>query len=362
MRPINKPVSNLLYNPPVSLLFAGSNALLLQKAGIAPPARTVALSKVLNLLLEDARGKAISGLLPHEQATLVKGLMNQITTVYKAAAAPLTQDLGAFCSYCGSDLPGLIEVEHTVPKALYPKFATDWSCFLLSCGPCNNSKSDQPSRAEVTKWTGLLRPTEQDLYDEVRIRRYVWPDLDASCWRDLPVQLEYFDIMRNQWVPLSAPDDTNFDNVLIAYDVINHRVLADLKVGGINKNNVEVAVRVQARNREYWAEKMIDLMQFNDDMVNPKSGTYDRRQMNRTKAWFNALSACKLLGSAKNSTAFDVLWRQVPMMGASSGFYAVWVTVLQQFHDFSGVNYASRFIADTNSNPYYPNTCTTDLP
>jgi hypothetical protein len=84
--------------------------------------------------------------------------------------------------------------------------------------------------------------------------------------------------------------------------------------------------------------------------------------MNRTRAWFNALNTCRLLGQAVNQAAFDQLWKYVPMMGVHSGFYSVWVTVLQHFSDFTGNSYASRFVADTHAPLYYPNTCRTDLP
>ena len=365
MRPITKPPANALYKLPKSLVFAGGNAALLQKtAGItlASANYSIGLSDALDLLLEDAQGNRLRHLNGNEQTTLVKGLMNQVTNVYKTAAAPLTQDLGAFCSYCGSDLPGLIEVEHTVPKAPYPKFATDWDCFLLSCGPCNTSKSNAPSRADVIKATHLSAPTERDLYDLIRKKRYVWPDLDPTCWVDLPVQLEYFDTTLSDWVSLAAADAMNLGNTLIAYDVINHKVLADVSVGGVMTSNVQVAVKVRDTAGKLWTTEMIDLMQFNEDVVKPTTGTYDRRQMNRTRAWFSALAACNLLKSATDQFGFDLLWQQIPMMGASSGFYSVWVTVLERFKDFNHTNLATRFVAETNVPLYYPNTCTSDLP
>ncbi|MCU7247443.1 hypothetical protein [Pseudomonas koreensis] len=365
MRPITKPASNSHYNPPTSLDIGGRAGVLLHRlAGTASPRATftINLSRVLDLLLENAQGVNFPGFTKAEQDVLVAGLMTQITRIYKTAAAPLTKDLGAFCSYCGSNLPGLIEVEHTVPKVFYPTFATDWDCFLLSCGPCNTSKGNNPKRADATSWSRLVAPTEQELYDEIRGGRYLWPDRDHTCWQDLPLQLEYFDTVSNDWVPLSIPEDTDLDNVLTAYDVINHTVLADICVGGSMKHNVQVAVTVQGSAGKPWTDDMIELMQFNDDVVNPGTGTYDRRQMNRTRAWFDALGACRLLTLATDQAAFDLLWQQVPMMGASSGFYSVWVTVLERFSDFTGARYASRFVAETNDPLYYPHTSTTHLP
>jgi 5-methylcytosine-specific restriction endonuclease McrA len=364
MRPVNKPASNSQYAPPAILTFARGNAQLLKKltgAALTPGNCKVTLTQVLGWLLKNATGSALSGLSASEQKTLIKVLEERVASIYKTAAAPLTQALGAYCSYCGTGLPGLVEIEHTVPKAPYPTFATEWKGFLLSCGPCNTSKGNDPDRAQSTVWTRMKGPAEQDLYDEIR-RRYVWPDQDHTCWLDLPAELDYLDVASNRWVPLTTSHSTDLDNVLVAYDVLNHQVLADINVGGTLLRNVQVAVRVRAVPGKPWADDMIDLVGLNEDMVSPATGTYDRRQMNRTRAWFDALEACRQLSTAKSPQGFDLLWRQVPVFAARSGFYAVWLTVLQQFQDPFGVDCAARFVADTNTVLHFPNTCTTHLP
>ncbi|MHA6820519.1 HNH endonuclease [Ralstonia pseudosolanacearum] len=370
MRPVSKPANSPHYNPPATLTFAGNNAAILQKiAVVAPPYAynyTVSLSDALLALLKIAQGQSLPNITATEQKTIVKAIADRVADIYKTASAPLTQDLGDYCSYCGTPLPGLLEVEHTVPKSPYPTFTTDWINFLLCCGPCNTAKSNTPSRATATPWTNKFSPTEQELYDAIRDDHYIWPDLNSTSWDDLPLYLEYVNPVNGQWAVLSAPFDTDLNNKLTGYDVVNHKVYADIKVSNTNTlNNVQVAVTVASANThglQARADAMIDLMQFNNDVTNQLTGTYDRRVMNRTRAWFYALEKCKLLETATTQAEFDLLWSQVPMMGAASGFYSVWVTVLGNFDDPSGTLYAKRFVADTNQALYYPNTNTTNLP
>lgn len=370
MRPINKPANNVHYSPPANLTFASTNAEILQKiAGDLPPYSynyIISRTDALDLLLRNTKGQSFANISNTEQKKIVTAVKSQVTNIYKTASAPLTQDLGDFCSYCGSPLPGLIEVEHTVPKAPYPTFSTDWSNFLLCCGPCNNSKSDTPGRSTAKPWTGQPNPTEQQYYDAIRDNHYDWPDLNATCWHDLPMQMEYVNPTDKKWYVLGAPDDTNLNNKLTGYDVVNHKVYADIYVTGTGMlNNVQVAVTVHSANHygmQARAAKMIELMKFNNDVSNPLTGTYDRRVMNRTRAWFYALEKVKLLETATNQPEFDLLWPQVPILGTASGFYSVWLTVLGNFLDPSGTNYAKKFVADTNHQLSYPNTNTTNLP
>ncbi|QUP56415.1 HNH endonuclease (plasmid) [Ralstonia syzygii] len=370
MRPVNKPASSPHYNPPATLTFARTNAVILQKiAAVAPPYAnnyTISRSDALRVLLEIAKGQSLPNILPKEQTKIANAIADRVANIYKTASAPLTQNLGDYCSYCGTPLPGLLEVEHTVPKAPYPTFATEWINFLLCCGPCNTAKSNAPDRATAAPWTGTPSPTEQELYDAIRDDHYIWPDLNSTCWDDMPMRFEYVNPITNKWNLLAAPFDTDLNNKLTGYDVVNHKVYADLKVSDtVMLHSAQVAVTVAGANThglQARANAMIGLMQLNNDVTSPLTGTYDRRVMNRTRAWFYALEKCKLLRTATDQAEFNLLWSQVPIMGAASGFYSVWVKVLRNFVDPSGTNCASRFVADTNGPLFYPNTNTADLP
>ncbi|CAH0442869.1 HNH endonuclease [Ralstonia pseudosolanacearum] len=370
MRPVNKPANSPHYNPPATLTFAGNNAAILQEiAGVAPPYAhnyTVLLSDALLALLKIAKGQSLPNITANEQKTIAKAIAKRVADIYKTASAPLTQNLGSYCSFCGTPMLGLLEVEHTVPKAPYPTFTTTWANFLLCCGPCNTAKSSTPSRATATPWTGTPSPTEQELYDAIRDDHYIWPDLNGTCWEDMPMHFAYVNPITNTWHLLAAPFDVDLNNRLTGYDVVNHKVYADIKVNNsATLSNAQVAVIVDGANThglQARANAMINLMQFNNDVTNPLTGTYDRRVMNRTRAWLDALGICRQLQAATNQTLFNALWAQVPIMGAASGFYSVWVKVLRNFTDPSGTNYASRFVTDTNAPLFYPNTNTANLP
>ena len=52
------------------------------------------------------------------------------------------------CAYCEDSLAD--EVEHIVPKTLFPERAFDWQNYLYACGPCNGPKSNR-----YGVWTGV---------------------------------------------------------------------------------------------------------------------------------------------------------------------------------------------------------------
>ena len=52
------------------------------------------------------------------------------------------------CAYCEDSLAD--EVEHIVPKTLFPERAFDWENYLYACGPCNGPKSNR-----YGVWTGV---------------------------------------------------------------------------------------------------------------------------------------------------------------------------------------------------------------
>ncbi|CAM3846959.1 HNH endonuclease [Pseudomonas wadenswilerensis] len=361
MRPILKPTSHAHYLLPQSLDFGGAvSGLLQQVVAIKAPTAMyrVSLIYVLKLLLKHSRGLKLSNLTPMQQDALITGLKQRVAQIYKTAAAPLAQELGAFCAYCGTALPGLVEVEHAVPKAHYPMFATSWENFLPACSPCNTAKGNTPDRIKAARSTGIHAPGEQDLRNAIRRRNYIWPDLAADSWQRFPNKLRYHDPARPGWVELNIQDSVASGNQLIAYDVIQHQVLADLMVNNILLSNVQVAVFVDCDPHDAVAVETIDLIGFNDD----SPGTYDRRQMNRTRAWFDALEECRLLLQANGPLARDQLWENTPRRAASSGFYAVWLSVMSAFDATYGCRYASRFVLATKDPLYYPGTNTQQLP
>lgn len=60
----------------------------------------------------------------------------------------LIDRIGYYCAYCNQPLSHSLQVEHVVPKNPPPGYAPGdalaWDNMLLACGPCNNSKGNNP--------------------------------------------------------------------------------------------------------------------------------------------------------------------------------------------------------------------------
>ena len=71
---------------------------------------------------------------------------------HREAHPLLIANLGYYCSYCEDAVKNYanLQVEHVLPKDLYPQLKLEWSNFLLSCANCNGraNKSNKDVRLE----------------------------------------------------------------------------------------------------------------------------------------------------------------------------------------------------------------------
>jgi len=366
MRPVKKPAQPGNYPPSPTLTFAGANATAIAantNPVSAPNTKTFTLAQLVNVWLT-----AVKSVPPPANGSTLKkaqsAISGRISDIYKAASTPLTQGLGPFCSYCESPLSGLLEVEHCAPKAPYPTYSIEWKNFLLACSPCNNKKSDNPSRAIATAWTEKLNPTEAELYDEIREQHYFFPDTSAGSYTEMPVVLQYLNNTVNppQWntVPLSTSANPN--NFIVSQDITTRTVIARLynATTGVPQD-VQVQAIVISKTSGLdpdIAQEMIDLCGLN--ICNDITSTYDRRVMNRTIAWFTALKALNNLGQASGNPGHQaVLWEMTKMIAVSAGFYSVWVKLLVKIFSNEA---AKSFVTQTNVTGEYPGTDTSGLP
>lgn len=357
MRPITKPGTPGGWPPKDALTFAGANATALDAC--MGDHTNLPLANCLNLWLSQVKKTVVPQPCASLRATGVNAIQNQVGGLYKQASVPLTQALGAFCSFCGSPLSGLLEVEHGVPKANYPTYSVSWKNFLLACSPCNNAKGNTPSRATAGAWIGTADPTEAQYYAEIRGNHYVWPDLDDRCYRYLPVSLQGLNVSTNQWVTLPFSHAGNINNVLISSNIATRKVIARIYApDNVTHEDMHVQVIVDAVNPQGTtdATEMVKLCGFND-VVNTQS-TYDRRMLNRTKAWFTCLAALQRFSQASTPEAQQLLWDALVQHAGASGFYSVWLFLIDSHHTGLG----EKFIADTNVPGLFPGTDTTNLP
>ena len=289
-----------------------------------------------------------------------KMIQEKVTQIYKLAGIHMIQAIGDFCCYCDSRIPGLLEVEHRCPKSQYPKFALEWDNFLISCGPCNNIKRNNPDRATTRSWM-LDPPNDENDYKNKIKARFAWADIENNPYQ-YAVPVLFYEENEN-WEESPKHEALNLNNSIVSYDLANRSVKADLyDENGLIKHNVNVIVKIIRETTESKGD-IIELCGLN----NPGNtdSAYDRRLVNRTRAWFTALQTIKSislmdLSSPETQPYFDLLWKSVLLTAANTGFFSVWYTILKlkKLKDPSGVDLDKRFVLESNDPNFFPGTKT----
>lgn len=291
--------------------------------------------------------------------TVKEMILDKVTAVYKQAGVPMVQTIGDFCCYCDTPIPGLLEVEHRCPKSQYPTFSMNWGNFLMSCGPCNNTKRDNPDRATVESWPKIDPIENEDDYKDEIINHYEWADIDANPY-DYIVPALYAN-QSGSWIEVAEDYALDLNNIVVSYDLTSRTVKANLYAKDKQPFlNVDVCVLIKKVSTGTRSD-IIDLCGLN----NPGNtdSTYDRRMVNRTKAWFTVLQTVKPLSLIDYSIPqgqelFDILWSTVLITAASTGFFSVWLMILKHGTDPSGVNLGKRFALESNHPNLFPGTNT----
>ena len=369
MRPIDKGDGSQ-YNPNIPASFdfsrfsADKRALILHyfnNALIVPTADC--LTFWLNVVKEGIEKINAGHRTPDQKNKLIvkNMILGKVTDVYKTAGIPMVQQIGDFCCYCDTPIPGLLEVEHRCPKAQYPTFSMEWENFLMSCGPCNNAKSDNPDRALVRSWMGNPPPPDppEDDYEDEIIHRYAWADIDGNPYQYIAPILYYDN--NGTFAPVPNNFLFNVDNIIVSYDLATRVIRANLYADGAQPSlNVSV-LAYEGKFSAGTQTKIINLCKLNYP-GNPDS-TYDRRMFNRTKAWFTVLATLKPFSlidfsGPQGQTIFNLLWQSLLITAVSTGFFSVWYQILKNLTDPSGANLGKRFVLETNHPNAFPGTNT----
>ena len=77
---------------------------------------------------------------------------------HNRARKDLIDRLGEYCSYCGTQMPASLAVEHIRPRVSNPDLELQWDNFLLACANCNSTKG----------------------HKDVVMDEYFWPDRDNT--------------------------------------------------------------------------------------------------------------------------------------------------------------------------------------
>ncbi len=356
MRPVDKGTDSP-YTRKTTFQFKGANFTAVRKFIAPVSGNNFLISDCLNVWLDAVKGAPLprgASMLDRKKA--VSAIQYQVNQLYKTASVPMMQRLGPFCSYCESPLSGLAEVEHCMPKSNYPTYSTSWTNFLLSCGPCNTAKGNNPSRELATRWTGKTNPTERELYDEIRGMHFVWADIDDQAYDWMPHSLYYRN--SDRWNKMSMKYAADTRNIVLSHDIETRTVCARIFKGSQStKFSVFVAAESGTPGRTPDnGKETIALCNLNG--VTNTTSTYDRRFLNRTIAWFTCLKSLNNYSQARGSKAEQVMWNQMLLTAVSTGFYSVWLSLI----DYVIPDKAHQFVTDTNDPRGFPGTNTTELP
>lgn len=359
MRPVQKSKVNAAYPDPATFTFSGRAVNPIKKALKRASAVNIPVKDCLDAWLRQVEGRRPLGGTRSDQKQAVDAIRNKVAAAYKLAAVPLTEELGPFCSFCETRLPGLLEVEHCVPKSEYPSFALSWENFLLACNPCNTAKGNVPSRSTVRSWSAARLRNEPGFYSEIRSRHYVWADVGGRSHGWLPVGLEAYNPALGTWAALPMNEAAHLDNEEVSRDFGKREVQAKI-YDTASKAHVQRSVRTQlvyaAGAAAARGQEMLQLCSLNDN--GNLASTYDRRVFNRTLAWLGCVESLKAYRTAVDHVMQAATWKMLLQNSAVVGFYSVWLSIIR-FHDAA---LAKNFVTDSNHKLYYPGTDTRYLP
>lgn len=79
---------------------------------------------------------------------IIDQLTSELTNIYKKAKEGLINSFGLYCAYCDSIITDgvLLDIEHKLPKEIFPDKKVNWDNFVIACKICNSTqKGQQPS-------------------------------------------------------------------------------------------------------------------------------------------------------------------------------------------------------------------------
>ena len=286
-------------------------------------------------------------------------LTNKLADLYGAAAAPLEDNMGRFCSFCETYVTGVLAVEHIVPKAPYPFFYLAWENFLLGCTMCNSNKLSKPPRSDPLF---TPKPTEELGYYTTILNSYLWPHHYNNVYRSLTPQLQYHNGTTWKKVGYPVADGTIRTSKTVATRVIRGDVLVSTGQGTGQAWRLNVPVRVWLVPNTPRATRLVDMLGLNKD-----STRTDLRVWDRTLHWFKVVAALQKL---RNAGDFDDAWEMMMGQVQQPGLYTNWVAAIDAMGPGGswlvpgggGQTVMARFLAEIVGEDYFPGTDTANTP
>lgn len=299
----------------------------------------------------------------------IKTIENKFTDLYRESKPHLVHQLGSYCSFCEMRINyRSLDIEHRLPKSVYPQKYVSWENFLLACKDCNTIKSNNPSRAVAKSWFPNLNLNEEQICNAIE-RHYVWPNKpEGDSYRRFQYKLDYaFGII---------PMDEAFQNDS-AFNSSQDNVWVTIQIEPDKYENCKINIIPfeTLDGAEYKSKDTLDLLGLKDRTAS--------RTEARTKAWFDALrhviNDIKILDfvtdPVNKSHAFQLTWKNFIILAKSLGFYSTIVTLLNSIPDPLPLDPATqeplslRFIRDTDpermnaeTSLIFPGTVVTNIP
>lgn len=157
------------------------------------------------------------------------------------------------CAYCEDSLAD--EIEHILPKTLFPEYAFVWANYLFACGPCNGPKSNRYGAVHGDAVVEFIRAAKDPIVaPEIGVHALIDPRTEDP--------LDFLDLDIGGTTPDGATIDGTFE-FLPAYGLApSDAARASYTIGvlGLNREVMRVARLnafggFRARLREYVAER-----------------------------------------------------------------------------------------------------------
>lgn len=276
--------------------------------------------ELVNRYINNDRGLIKRNTIERQGYSIVKYLEYHYNTGAKQGYRPAKKNLlliqGAYCGFCETPFcdGSVADIEHKLPKSIFPTQALNWSNFVLSCKTCNSVFKNQKhiNGASVIDMgtvgyltNGFLTGGGKDYLacKNKAEQEVVWPDkrhVPLNGHHDfLPfgaivsstpivnlaaVTHATYAYVHTQALPAGVTNRIDFRRLTNSPDVDDVKVIYE-KGGNLPPDVGTVGVGLSAVN-------LINICGLNDT---GKSYWNDQRIASRTRAWLNAVKQVKII-------------------------------------------------------------------
>ena len=296
---------------------------------------------------------------------LIDYFTNNDTMKYGNARGALITNFGEYCGYCGMPvLDSMLEIEHCLPKSVFPSLMLTYENFFLACHTCNGNKGQNPTYLISAQWADKHIKKNPNIQEIILggIQRQMWPTSGLYAWAGFP---PYLLNIANK-TPINSTQSLDLNNTLV--DVTENIVTARI-LGYVNPVKIAacMATHFTSTQQQEQEDNFMAYIKLNEFKANDYS---DRRVTNRTVTWLKVLFALKRLEIAKEGTPeWEVILEIIFLTARTAGFFEIWSWIFWEISPPGKSKPAlvyQRFRDDSTDKKkpalYFPGTNKGDLP